>query len=145
MLFGNCSPVRDLILLLRIQIPVLTHIKGHSWGFPDDSGVNIPPANAGGQWSVDPWSGKITHVAEQSKPMHLNYWGTVFCQPGSCNYLVHLLNYWSPTRTTRTLTPQQELLEPSYPTASKASSMRSMRTTIREHHTTHKIQHSQKK
>ena len=36
--------------------------KNMSWGFPVDSEVKNPPANAGDM--LDPWSGRIPHAAE---------------------------------------------------------------------------------
>ena len=52
------------------------------WDFPGGAVVKNPPANAGGHW-FDPWSGKISHAAEQLSP-----WATT-TEP-ACH------NYWSP-------------------------------------------------
>ena len=51
-------------ILLHVAVQFSQH---HFWGFPGGTVVKNPPANAGDTGSI-PWSGKISHAAEQLSP-----------------------------------------------------------------------------
>ena len=73
-------------------------------GFPGDSVVKNPPANAGDMASI-PVLGRC-HIYGATKPVHHDYWACAL-EPGNRNYWAHLLQLLKPEHP-RACAPQQE-------------------------------------